>query len=284
MTLIFPPLTHVIPQTDPSQSEPSLQNPISADPSRSDLSISSAGDYDGASPHSSTKKGKPKPFGILNRKTSDRDREGASPKESSMPTHPTGHEPELYLNSIPLRTAPVAQDRSFRDMMSSAVRNRSEDRAPVRDVSATREGHRERESRTQPSSLRENGGSNFLSGLRNSSTRAADMISKNFFGKSTRSGSTNERETTVDDESYQIKVLNLPLVEQTRLTRISKRLEDSRDKTEFWMPAFPWRAIDYLNYKGCEVEGLYRVPGSGPQIKKWQRRFDESMLTPLCLS
>ena len=39
----------------------------------------------------------------------------------------------------------------------------------------------------------------------------------------------------------------------------------------------PWRAIDYLNYNGTEVEGLYRVPGSGPQIKKWQRKFDEGM-------
>lgn len=37
-------------------------------------------------------------------------------------------------------------------------------------------------------------------------------------------------------------------------------------------PVYP---SDYLNFKGCEVEGLYRVPGSGPQIKKWQRRFDE---------
>ena len=44
------------------------------------------------------------------------------------------------------------------------------------------------------------------------------------------------------------------------------------------MPAFPWRAIDYLNYKGTEVEGLYRVPGSGPQIKKWQRKFDEGKM------
>lgn len=25
----------------------------------------------------------------------------------------------------------------------------------------------------------------------------------------------------------------------------------------------------------CESEGLYRVPGSGPQVKKWQRRFDQ---------
>jgi len=101
------------------------------------------------------------------------------------------------------------------------------------------------------------------------------MITKGLFGKNARSGSTTEREPVIDDEHYVLKVINLPLVEQTRLTRISKRLEDSRDKTEFWMPAFPWRAIDYLNYKGTDVEGLYRVPGSGPQIKKWQRKFDE---------
>jgi len=36
----------------------------------------------------------------------------------------------------------------------------------------------------------------------------------------------------------------LPLVEQTRKTRIAKRLEDSKDKTEFWMPALPWRCIE----------------------------------------
>lgn len=101
------------------------------------------------------------------------------------------------------------------------------------------------------------------------------MISKGLFGRSGRSASTSDRDAVVDDEHYVLKVINLPLVEQTRLTRISKRLEDSRDKTEFWMPAFPWRAIDYLNLKGTDVEGLYRVPGSGPQIKKWQRRFDE---------
>jgi hypothetical protein len=28
------------------------------------------------------------------------------------------------------------------------------------------------------------------------------------------------------------------------LTRISTRLEQSRDKTEFWMPALPWRCIE----------------------------------------
>ncbi|SPN96668.1 related to GTPase-activating protein beta-chimerin [Cephalotrichum gorgonifer] len=158
--------------------------------------------------------------------------------------------------------------------MSSAVRNRSEDRAGLRDTS-NKENHREKEHlRSHPSSFRDNGGT-FLSGLKSSSTRAAGMIRDGLFGKAQRTGTSPEKEVVVDDEHYVLKVINLPLVEQTRKTRISKRLEDSRDKTEFWMPAFPWRAIDYLNYKGCDVEGLYRVPGSGPQIKKWQRKFDE---------
>jgi hypothetical protein len=132
--------------------------------------------------------------------------------------------------------------------------------------------------RTQTSfstTFREGSGHAFLNNLKSSATKGAGAISKGLFGKGGRSGSTNEKEPPVDDEHYELKVINRPLIEQTRLTRISKKLEDSRDKTEFWMPAFPWRAIDYLNYKGSDVEGLYRVPGSGPQIKKWQRRFDE---------
>lgn len=182
-----------------------------------------------------------------------------------MPSLSTDHDPH---GDMPLRTAPVTQERSFREMMDSQVRNRS--------ASRTREPHREKENRGRgtPPPIRENGGSTFLSGLRNSSTKAAGMFGKGFFGKTNRPGG-HDRPPTVDDEHYELKVLNLPLVAQTRKTRISKRLENSRDKTEFWMPAFPWRAIDYLNYKGCEVEGLYRVPGSGPQIKRWQRRFDE---------
>ena len=118
-------------------------------------------------------------------------------------------------------------------------------------------------------------GGAFFSNLKHS--KAAGILSNRFFGGSSRHELPVVREPTVDDEHYVLKVINLPLIEQTRLTRISKRLEDSRDKTEFWMPAFPWRAIDYLNYKGSEVEGLYRVPGSGPQIKRWQRKFDEGM-------
>lgn len=179
----------------------------------------------------------------------------------------------------PLKTAPInpeAHDRSFRQMMNSSTRNHSADRA-FRDTSSNKEYRNDKENRSHPSSIKDGGGSTFFGGLKNSGSRAADMISKGLFGKGGRSASTSGREPVVDDEHYVLKVINLPLVEQTRKTRISKKLEDSRDKTEFWMPAFPWRAIDYLNYNGTEVEGLYRVPGSGPQIKKWQRRFDEGL-------
>lgn len=169
-------------------------------------------------------------------------------------------------------------------MTDSSMRNRSEDRVPTREGATSRERHREKDLREQKEqrghlpSARDNGSSNFFSGLKSSSTKAAGMFGRSLFGKGHRGGGTYEKESSPDDEHYELKVINLPLAAQTRKTRISKRLEDSRDKTEFWMPAFPWRAIDYLNYKGCEVEGLYRVPGSGPQIKKWQRRFDEREL------
>jgi RhoGAP domain len=33
----------------------------------------------------------------------------------------------------------------------------------------------------------------------------------------------------------------------------------------------------YLNMNGCEEEGLYRIPGSGKEVKHWQRRFDTEL-------
>lgn len=251
--------------------------------SRSELSLSQAARrQDSAGPHIE-KKPKSKPFGLLKRTKSLRDKDISSPSSEAhdpMPALVTQpQQPNMDDgDSPPLRTAPITNERPFRDMMDSSVRNRSEDRAPpTREGATSREQHRDgahKEPRTMPHS---NGSSTFFSGLKNSSTKAAGMFGSRFFGKGHRSGSTHEKEHMLDDEHYELKVLNLPLAQQARKTRISKRLEDSRDKTEFWMPAFPWRAIDYLNYKGCEVEGLYRVPGSGPQIKKWQRRFDEGL-------
>lgn len=82
--------------------------------------------------------------------------------------------------------------------------------------------------------------------IKQSSSGAADRIGKagkGFFGKITRSGSTNEREL-INDDNYVCTVINLPLIEQARRTRIAKRLEDCKDKTEFWMPALPYRCIE----------------------------------------
>ena len=85
-----------------------------------------------------------------------------------------------------------------------------------------------------------------LSNLKHSSSGAADRLGragKGFFGKITRSGSTHGREL-INDDAYVCTVINLPLIEQTRRTRISPQLESSRDKTEFWMPALPYRCIE----------------------------------------
>ncbi|KAF4123889.1 RhoGAP [Geosmithia morbida] len=300
-------------QIDAAPTPVKSSNPLRLRSSRSELSLLSTGDRESNNTSLAplSRKNKPKSFGLLARNKSVRDREISSPTELRDPMpglapQPTALQPMKDASSPALKTASAANERSFRDMMdSSSQRNKSEDRAPKNannaDSTNSREGtssssrenssnrhqhhhhHRDKDARENktpnlPPVSRENG--SFLSGLRSSSTKAAGMIGSRFFGRGLRSAHASDRES-LDDEHYVIKVLNLPLAEQARKTRISKRLEDSRDKTEFWMPSFPWRAIDYLNYKGCEIEGLYRVPGSGPQIKKWQRRFDEGEMSLL---
>lgn len=268
-----------------SQQEPAVPSIITPLPSRSEVSLASSTDHESSGHHSgSSKKSKPKPkpFNLLARTKSvrDRDNKDSLPKEYAT-TLAKIVEPERSLAPVPLKTAPLqAHDRSFREMMSSAVRNHSAERSQSRDGGKVRD-QESNPLRGIPASLREASGSAFFNNLKNS--KAAGIITNRLFGGGAKADPPAPKEPVVDDENYVLKVINLPLVEQTRLTRISKRLEDSRDKTEFWMPAFPWRAIDYLNYKGSDVEGLYRVPGSGPQIKKWQRRFDEGM-GPSCQS
>jgi hypothetical protein len=119
-------------------------------------------------------------------------------------------------------------------------------------------------------------GRGFVSGSKNVMSKAVAGGGSflNRLGKVGRSGSSTTKE--IPDSEYVVRVINLPLIEQTRITRISKDLTKCRDKTEYWMPSLPWRCIDYLN-QNCESEGLYRVPGSGPQIKHWQRRFDTEL-------
>lgn len=250
-----------------------IQKPAPVLPSKSDVSLPITADHD----PTTLRKNKPKPFTLLGRNRSFKEQDDQYSQQNVTIQMPDEEKSDTFDEHLPLKTAPIhpeSHDRHFRQMMNSSTRNHSADRA-VRDMPPNKEYRNDKENRSQPPSIKDSGGSTFFGGLRSSGSRAADMISKGLFGKSVRSVSTVEREPVVDDEHYVPKVINLPLVEQTRLTRISKRLEESRDKTEFWMPAFPWRAIDYLNFNGTDVEGLYRVPGSGPQIKKWQRKFDE---------
>nr|POE51621.1 putative rho-type gtpase-activating protein 2 [Quercus suber] len=103
----------------------------------------------------------------------------------------------------------------------------------------------------------------FMTGAKNAvRNKTGGNLFSRLGGRMTRSGSSShDKPATTMDYDQKCKVINLPLVQQTRLTRISKNLDSCRDKT------------DYLN-QHCESEGLYRVPGSHQDIKKWQHRFD----------
>ncbi|KAI0999594.1 hypothetical protein K3495_g8603 [Podosphaera aphanis] len=234
------------------------------------------------------KKDKPKSFSLRSRSFSMRDEQS--------PTDLTSSELKVEAEKISSQAEPIIdQDRSLRAKMTATVRHHSAERLPSfqRDRSKDRKNKSSKDSSSAKSQIMANlqkeqarniapqvavvSGNTFLNNLKSQATKGAGALSKGLFGKGNRNGLSSEKLPEVDDEHYELKVISLPLVQQTRLTRISKKLEDSRDKTEFWMPAFPWRAIDYLNYKGSEVEGLYRVPGSGPEIKKWRRRFDQEL-------
>lgn len=177
------------------------------------------------------------------------------------------------------------QYKSARDK-SSVVRNRSLERQTHHD-----DGY------AHPGSSTNGHPQNVQHNIRNAPTRAADgfgRAAKGLLGKiSNRAGlgdhSDRSRNHARDEAEAQkaaltknYKIINLPLDEQTRVTRICKRLEDCKDKTEFWLPAVAYRCIDYLNDKGMTHEGLYRVPGSEREIRNWIWRFDNGTYMCLC--
>jgi RhoGAP domain len=227
------------------------------------------------------RKNKPRFANLLSRTRSIRVDDGSGPRSAGLrrPSNATLLKVSESTEEVsaPLKTAPLRPERGFYDTSNPTVANNSVDR-PVEHRPQTSRRERGNPSLVQSSSFYQVSGASasLFNNIKHSSSGAADRLGKagkGFFGKITRSGSTNEREIVLDD-NYVCSVINLPLIEQTRKTRISKRLEDCKDKTEYWMPALPYRCIDYLNYKGCEEEGLYRVPGSGKEVKHWQRRFD----------
>ena len=160
---------------------------------------------------------------------------------------------DTAMDSGGMRTAPLQRDRdpSFPDVGTSTIRNRSADR---QNSSRGQSGLSHSSLSQDPlhgstlsviNTSREGNSSHILSNLKNTSHKAAGGLGKagkGIFNKMTRSGSSSGRE--VADEDYVFKVITLPLIEQARLTRIAKRLEHSKDKTEFWMPALPWRCIE----------------------------------------
>ena len=126
----------------------------------------------------------------------------------------------------------------------------SRDHSTGRNPSALADGEESGESKVQLKdqrslSFRENAGSTLMHGLKNTA-KAAGGIGKagTKFFKQTKQPSNSASLSLDSAQFYQLKIINQPLKEQTRITRIAKRLEDSKDKTEFWMPALPWRCIE----------------------------------------
>jgi len=178
-------------------------------------------------------------------------------------------------------SAPPEKDRSFRDMMKTSLRDRSEDRLAdsdedkinksrhkrentkskhikeLRDVKEkpTKEAREIREKQSYSkqghplsSSLRQHNTSTFFNDFRHTSSSAAiglGKAGKGLLSKFSRSGSGTEK-ITAPTADHVPGVLTLPLVEQTRITRIAKSYDQCKDKTEFWMPALPWRCIELV--------------------------------------
>ena len=210
----------------------------------------------GAAQSVPVKKSKPR-FGLLNRSRSIKVDDQSRPKPSlpkrldlSSSTTTSNRDPQF---AEPMKTAPLRnnhRERAFGDSVGSAHRNRSADRPPVpRERSQENfalRNNRPGGSLASSNSFKDGSGTHLLSNLHQTGRGAADRLGKagkGFLGRITRSGSNHEREPVTDD-NYICSSINLPLVKQTRRTRIAKRLELSKDKTEFWMPALPWRCIE----------------------------------------
>lgn len=207
-----------------------------------------------------SKKGKSRLGGILHRtksiKMEDGDRMRFRTRRPSqlnlepMPTHQMTAEPQ-YAESM--KTAPLRSDhreKAFTENAGSFYRNRSADNRSAERRPATNESAIRSDKGGPPipssHSFRDGTTLQILSKVHQTGLGVGDRLGKagkGFFGKITRSDSSNAREL-VPDEIYICNVINLPLIKQTRTTRIARRLELSKDKTEFWMPALPWRCIE----------------------------------------
>ncbi|KAF1953944.1 hypothetical protein CC80DRAFT_133677 [Byssothecium circinans] len=281
-------------------STPDLNRPVYT-PNSDDMRSDSGGfeqrngtgkSNDTAEPGSDSKQGGSKPKknnGKLGRSTSIKNEEGRPNKLNKAQPAQLSPDAAATWNqngeTTSLKTAPLEKDKSWRGNMSfGKLRTHSADRHDgsqhahrnIDDNHSRRD--RAEQSSVASGSFNESRGAQLMSNFGLGATKMGKKIEsarKGVFGKLGRSSSNHETVPQVPKEPYQFKIIHTPLVEQTRLTRISSRLENSKDKTEFWMPALPWRCIDYLNMKGCEEEGLYRVPGAAHQIRYYEQKFDQ---------
>ncbi|KAF2740500.1 hypothetical protein EJ04DRAFT_211706 [Polyplosphaeria fusca] len=229
---------------------------------------------------------KAKKTGMLSRSRSIKVEENHN-KVKARPPKNLAEQPASWNGSsetTPLKTAPLEKGQSWRQNIAfgklrtqSADRNDGSQHAHGEDDAAVRKDKAEQSSLAS-GSYNESRGAALMYSLGSGARKMGEKMGtarKGMFGKLGRSSSNHEKELQMPKEPYQFKIIHLGLIEQTRLTRISNRLEQSRDKTEFWMPALPWRCIDYLNMKGCEEEGLYRVPGATHSIRYYEQKFDQ---------
>lgn len=201
---------------------------------------------------------KPKKQGMLSRSRSIKDNETTGTRTKLNKAPPPQLSPDIAGtwttngDGTSLKTAPLDKGQSWRSLVGqSKMRTHSAD---GHDSNHLDEDHGSRRDRNEHASLASNSynesrGATLMSSLGSGARKVGgkmDSARKGIFGKLGRSSSNHETPTLVTNEPYVCKVIHKPLIEQTRLTRISSRLEQSRDKTEFWMPALPWRCIEYV--------------------------------------
>lgn len=236
----------------------------STEPQRTE-SVSQSGVEDEPVQSLSNRRMKPRFGGLLSRTKSIRIEDDIQPRLQA--TDRSNMDPPLIqlpdtdpLYGTPLKSAPLQaghRDRAFNDTVGSSIRNRSADRTPVHSQeSSSTLSRRDKPALAASSSFRDGAGAHILSNIHQTGKGMGARLGtagKGFLGKITRSSSSNERDLVTDD-NYHCTVITLPLVQQTRRTRIAKRMELSRDKTEYWMPALPWRCIEYVCCILCHHE------------------------------
>ena len=197
-----------------------------------------------------------KPGGMLGRSKSIKI-ENDSSSRAKLRANPPKISPEASSwsngDAVPLKTAPLEKGQSWRQNIGfGKLRTQSADRHDGSQHSL-QENDPSRRDRAEQSSVasgsyNESKGATLMSSLGSGAKKMGERMMdarKGMLGKLGRSSSNHEREQfQIPKEQYQFKIIHQGLIEQTRLTRISSRLENSKDKTEFWMPALPWRCIE----------------------------------------